>query len=122
VFIRFVVGSDSAHHRSLTGIIGETRLLRDKGILDQYQVSMLEEIYAWLNTNLPVPPFSSGLWPKDAVGWFKDDAGESLQKMWEIVTILKKHGVPVRLLRSANPGKILYEDSYQVVVEEWRNL
>ena len=122
MFIRFVVARDADRHRSLTGIITEARLLRDKGNLDQYQVSWLEETYAWLNANLPVPPFSEGRWPKDAVTWFKDDAGESVKKMWEIVSLLKENGVPVRLLRSANPGKVLYEDSYQVVVEEWRTL
>jgi hypothetical protein len=31
MFIRFVVGGDAEHHRSLTGIITEARLLRDKG-------------------------------------------------------------------------------------------
>ena len=36
--------------------------------------------------------------------------------------LLKEHGVPVRMLRSENPGKVLYEDSYQIVVEEWKHL
>jgi hypothetical protein len=42
--------------------------------------------------------------------------------MWEIAHLLKEHGVPVRLLRSENPGKVLYEDDYQIVVEEWKHL
>jgi hypothetical protein len=42
--------------------------------------------------------------------------------MWEIASLLKDHGVPVRLLRSSNPGRILYQDSYQIVVEEWKEL
>lgn len=42
--------------------------------------------------------------------------------MWEIVTLLKECGVPVRLLRSANPGKVVYEDDYQIVVEEWLSI
>jgi len=122
VFIRFVVGHDAEHHRFLTGIITEARLLRDRGGLDQYQEAWLEESYEWFEANLPVPPFSSSGWPKDAVTWFRDNAGEPIQKMWEIVSLLKEQGVPVRMLRSANPGKILYEDSCQVVVEEWKVL
>jgi hypothetical protein len=122
MFIRFVVGGDGDHHRSLTGIITEARLLRDRGGLDQDQVSRLEEVYAWFNANLPVPPFSSSNWPRDAVAWFKDDAGEPIKRMWEVTSLLKDHGVPVRLLRSLNPGKILYQDSYQIVVEEWKKL
>jgi hypothetical protein len=53
-FIRFVVGGDAEHHRSLTGIVTEARLLRDDGHLDEYQTSRLEETYTWLSENLPV--------------------------------------------------------------------
>jgi hypothetical protein len=38
MFIRFVVGLDDENHRSLTGLITEARLLRDKGSHDQLQV------------------------------------------------------------------------------------
>ena len=122
MFIRFVVGGDADDHRSLTGIITEARLLRDKGGLTQDQASSLEEMYEWFNANLPCPPFSSSNWPKDAVSWFRDNAGEPITRMWEIAHLLKELGVPVRMLRSASPGKVLYEDSYQIVVEEWMQL
>jgi hypothetical protein len=62
----------------------EARLLRDRGGLDPHQVSWLEETYAWFNTNLPCPPSSSSNWPKDAVSWFRDNAGEPTRRMWEI--------------------------------------
>jgi hypothetical protein len=42
--------------------------------------------------------------------------------MWEIASLLKECGIPVRMLRSTNPGKVVYEDEYQVVVEEWQAL
>jgi hypothetical protein len=42
--------------------------------------------------------------------------------MWEIASLLNEHGVPIRMLRSANPGKIFYQDSCQIVVEEWKKL
>lgn len=122
MFIRFVVGHDAEHHRSLTGIITEARLLRDKGRLDDYAKAQLEEAYTWLNANLPVPPFKASNWPRDAVTWFKDEAGAPLAKMWEIASLPKEHGIPIRMLRSKRPGTVLYEDAYQVVVEEWREL
>lgn len=37
--------------------------------------------------------------------------------MWEIVSILKEHGVSVRFFRSEFPGEIVYSDDYQVVAE-----
>ena len=122
MYIRFVVGSDAENHKFLTGLITEARLLRDRGGLDQHQISRLEETYAWFNANIPVPPFSSVGWPSDAVSWFRDAASEPIKRMWEIAALLKEHGISVRMLRSRNPGRILYEDAWQIVVEELKQL
>lgn len=122
VFVRFVVGSDGDHHRSLTGIVTEARFLRDEGRLSDSESSRLEESYEWFNDHVPVPPFSAGRWPRDVVSWFKGDAVEPIARMWELVAILRDHDVPTRMLRSGNPGKILYEDEVQVVVQEWKRL
>jgi hypothetical protein len=122
MFLRFVVGGDDEHHRSLTGLVTEARLLRDSGALAPHETELLEATYEWLNSNLPCPPFSSAGWSRDAVAWFKDSAHESIKRMRELATLLETHGLPVRMLRSRNPGKVLYEDTYQVVVEEWNRL
>ncbi|MGC3968498.1 MAG: hypothetical protein QM775_14305 [Pirellulales bacterium] len=122
MFVRFVVGEEGEDHRQLTGVVTEARLLREKGVLEPYQEDWLAETYAWLNDNLPCPPFSTSDWPRDVVAWFKDDAGESISKMWGLVSLLREHNSPVRVLRSKNPGKVFYEDEYQIVVEEWRAL
>jgi hypothetical protein len=120
MFIRFVVGGDGDHHRSLTGIITEARIRRENGDLDEHQSARLEDAYGWLNEHLPVPPFKQ--LPSDAVAWFRDEAAQCIQEMWKIVYLLRECGVPVRMLRSANPGKVLYEDDYQILVKEWPSL
>jgi hypothetical protein len=56
------------------------------------------------------------------VAWFKDSATGSIQQMRMLAVLLAQHDRPVRMLRSRNPGKVLYEDDDQVVVEEWKNL
>jgi hypothetical protein len=122
VFIRFVVGADGQHHRELTGIITEARLLRDLGELSADESARLEALYNWFNEHLAVPPFSTRSWPRDAVAWFKDDAHGPVRRMWDFVALLEDHGVPVRLPRSSNPGRVLYEDQDQVVVAEWNRL
>jgi hypothetical protein len=122
MFIRFVVGSDNEDHRWLTGIVTEARLLLDRGELERHEAARLERTYEWLNDHLPCPPFSTSDWGPEAISWFKDDAGPPIKKMWEIVALLREHGIPIRLLRSRNPGKILYEDRFQVVVREWKRL
>jgi hypothetical protein len=122
MFIRFVVGGDAEDHRQLTGIVTEARLLRDRGLLTEFEEEQLEEVYDWLNTHLPCPPFSSAGWSKNAVAWFKDNAVESIRQFRILAALLQHYNCSVRMLRSNNPGKVLYEDDYQVVVEEWKKL
>ena len=45
MFVRFVVGADDEHHRLLTGIITEARLLRDDDKLEPYEEQQLQESY-----------------------------------------------------------------------------
>lgn len=122
MYLRFVVGGDDEHHRLLTGLITEARLLLDRGALAPHEEEQLSIAYEWFNANLPCPPFSSSGWSRNAVAWFKDSAQESIKRTREIAVLLKQHGLQVRMLRSSNPGKVLYEDEYQVVVEEWKQL
>ena len=91
-------------------------------MLTEEEDSRLEALYEWFADHVPVPPFSSGRLPRDAVAWFRADAVEPIAKMWDIVALLREHGVDVRLLRSANPGRVVYDDRMQVLVEEWNVL
>ena len=121
MFVRFVVGAESENAAWLTGVITAARLLRDRGELHSYESERLEEIFDWFNAHLPCPPFGqklqSGEWTPDAVAWFRPEAKRPVGCMWDIVAILREHGVAVRMVTSERPGKIVYEDDYQVVAE-----
>jgi hypothetical protein len=121
-FLRFVAGGDGDDHRQLTGVLTEARFLRDAGALSFAEHDLLTQSYDWFNDHLPVPPFSRSRWRRDVVCWFKGDATASISRMWDVVAILRAHGVPTRLLRSDHPGKVVYEDCFQVVVDEFRSL
>lgn len=118
MFLRFVVSADDEYHKLLTGIVAESRLFRDRGFLTDYVCENLENIYEWFNTNLPCPPFQSAGWPRDAVSWFKDSAKEPIKKIRELSVLFEAHGFGVRTLYSDRPGKVLYEDKYQILVIE----
>lgn len=124
MYLRFVEGTDSQAWRSSTGIIIMSRILKDENRLEPYQVDVVEATFAWFNEHVPVPPFTSklksGSWSDDAVAWFLSEAIEPIQRMWDLVAILKDHGVPVRVLRTASPGMIVYRDEFQVVAETKR--
>ncbi|WZP00056.1 hypothetical protein EP7_001673 [Isosphaeraceae bacterium EP7] len=121
MFVRFVAGTEGENAFWLDGVFTVARLKDEAGELFSHESAMLSEIFAWFNENLPCPPFgrklTSGEWSIDAVSWFRDDAGEPLRRMWDLVVILREHGTPVRLITTERPGTIVYRDKYQVVAE-----
>jgi len=122
MFLRFVVGGDDEDHRQLTGLITEAKLLRDQGALTVDEEELLQSTYDWFNAHLPCPPYESVGWSREAVSWFKDSALAPIHRMRTLAALLESHDLLVRVLRSKNPGKVLYEDEYQVVVQEWKQL
>jgi hypothetical protein len=121
MFVRFVAGSDVENAFWLTGVFTEARLLREAGRLYAHEVELLAETYAWFNQHLPCPPFEAmiarGRWTADAVAWFRDDAGECIRRIWDLVHLLRENSVPVRLIATERPGKIVCQDRFQIVAE-----
>ena len=99
IFILFVVAGDTDAHRH-TGIVTEARILRDDGLLRASEESQLNAVFAWLNANLPCPPFSSAGWSQDAVTWIKDSSTESIRQCRKLTALLQRHERPVRTLKS----------------------
>jgi hypothetical protein len=129
VFLRFVVDDfDTNDIYWLDGIFTLARILRDDGELYAYETDILNKAFEWFNDNLPCPPFGEkikkGEWSRNALSWFRDEAQEMIEKIWDIVAILREHGKHIRLLKSENPGKIVYSDRYQIVAEtpRWHGL
>jgi len=122
MYLRFV--ADSQAWRASLGVITASCALKDEGRLESYQVDVVETTFDWFNKHVPCPPFhrklESGAWSDDAVAWFVPEATEAIQRMWDLVAILKDHDVPVRVLRTATPGMIVYRDEFQVVAETKR--
>ena len=119
-FVRFVVGCDADHADRLDGLFVMARCLRDDEQLESYEREWLEELYAWFNAELPCPPFSREQFPSNAVCWFRTSAGEFVSRMWDLAALLREHACPVRMLRTTEPGTILYRDDYQIVAVRGR--
>ena len=114
-FIRFVVGLDADDRDSLDGLFVAARILHDEEQLESYEREWLEHLYAWFNAELPCPPFTRERFPVDAVCWFRSSADRFVTRMWDLAALVHEHGCPVRMLRTARPGTILYQDDHQVV-------
>ncbi len=122
MYLRFVNGTESENAFALNGVFTVAEALKNEGMMDRYECRWLEEIFEWFNTQLPCPPFrikrKTGEWSRDAVSWFRDDAPqECLGRIWDLVALIENQGVPVRFVKAANPGWIVYRDDYQVVAE-----
>jgi len=115
VYIRFVVGSDSDSPRTQSGLFTEAEYLRKKGLLESYQEKIVKDIFKFFNDNLPCPPYNKKKWSIDAISWFKDTAGEYIDRMRDLAIILEENNLIVRVLKTDKPGMILYEDEFQIV-------
>lgn len=115
MYVRFVVGTNREAPGSQAGVVTELRMLRDDGGLADYEVDHINELFGWINDELPCPPFKESRWSKDAICWFKDSAQDVISRIRDMIAILEIHGRPVRMIVTKDPGRILYEDPYQVV-------
>ena len=106
----------------MNGLVTEAKILLKAGALSANEEALLHEHWDWLNAHLPVPPYRTSDWPRTVAAWFKDTAREPIRRLWAIGAMLEEHGLLVRMLRSHNPGKVYYEDDFQVVVAEWNSL
>ncbi len=114
-FVRFVVGTNQESARMQSGVVTELRLLKESGDLPDYEHDHVEELFTWLNDNLPCPPFQDSSWGRDGISWFKPSATAFITHFREMIAILEEHGRFVRMFSTTDPGTILYEDTFQVV-------
>ena len=91
--------------------------MKESGQLPVYEVEHVEEIFLWLNTHLPCPPFNGKKFPPEAISWFKGSALGMISKFRELIAILEQFDQPVRMLTTEQPGMIWYEDEFQIVAQ-----
>ena len=117
MYLRFVVGDETESSRTQTGLFTEIASLRNDGLLEDYQVEMVEKTFNYFNDYLPVPPYKKKGWGLNAISWFKDSAIIFIDKMWDFKSILEQNDISVRILKTEKPGMILYEDDFQIVAQ-----
>ena len=112
-FLRFVVGRRDDDIVQLHGLFRFEDC--DQRCSAPEQQAALKQAYAWFNEHIKVPPRRTFAVTNGAVCWFRNDAGEALVRMWELVALLRDLGHEIRFIGSDRPGTILYYDEHQVV-------
>ena len=117
-YLRFVIGADFDRPRRLEGPF-QSRFCpdEDEERVPEWHRAQLAEAFDWFQQNLAVPPFGRYRRWNAAVCWFRSDAGEPLARMWDLALLLRQIDVPVRLLRSHEPGWVLWSDQHQIVAD-----
>ncbi len=91
------------------------QLIRDD-VMDEEDASLFAEIDSWFAEILPFPPMCNG--KEKVICFFKTENTEEMMKlitpaMW----LLEKYNHPFYVVYTNQPGEIIYEDEYQVVVK-----
>ena len=119
-YLRFVVAERVRNTGSRQGVFHAARDLHEAGRLLPHEEEQVTRIRDWFNERLDKPTrFARSQNPNHTRGlsWFKDTAGEHLQYIRELITILEAHDVHVDMISTERPGYIVYEDDVQIVAE-----
>ena len=99
------------------GILVAAHELRDNGDITREEYEVLRKTLKWFNENVAVPKSLKNTDHRRAICWFKSSAAEPIQRMWELVEILRHHDVHIDVHKTNNPGIVIYEDEWQVVAK-----
>ncbi|OHD55850.1 MAG: hypothetical protein A2Y33_14560 [Spirochaetes bacterium GWF1_51_8] len=99
------------------GIFGAVHHLMTAGALNPEEIKLFQEIEAWFEEYLPNPPFYNDGNPDKAITYFKNNKTlHMLEKLIPLLKILEKYEVPYDVVYTNFPGRVIYEDDFQVAV------
>jgi hypothetical protein len=125
VYIRLVIDKNDEDSGRKMGLFMAMQELRESNGLYDYEEELVKELHHWFDLYLEAPPIqaseSNYYSTPMAISWFKSSATKHISKMREFGQILDTHGIYVTELRTERPGKILYEDDYQIAATPFQD-
>jgi hypothetical protein len=115
-FIRYQSSHPNRHGR-FPGIFAVVNGLAWAGRLTVEQYEYWRTNNDWYHATLPLPP-TEVYHPQrnpGAIAWFRATATRFLEPVAGYLAILDVHGLGHVEMRSDTPGRIVYEDDYQVI-------
>ena len=114
-YLRFSIGEIHSESGRRTGIFVAAGDALDEELFGESARLDAERKLDWFNEHLHAPELSE----ERAIFFFKSDVPACANRVWLLAGILRDHGREVSLQRLENPGRIVYEDDYQVAVIPW---
>ncbi|MEV3855878.1 hypothetical protein AB0J38_16330 [Streptomyces sp. NPDC050095] len=119
-YVRFQSTQPDARGRYV-GVFGLINNLAKQGRLSADQEAFRRANNDWYDAAYPDPStvdptvYDAETNP-GAHAWFKPTATHLIERVPGYLSVLAAHGVDCRQVRSADPGRIVYEDDVQIVV------
>ena len=117
MYLRFQGKQPNLGTASKLGVFQLAFELRDSRNLPSYAHIELQRNLKWLKMHLKSPNLLMDEEHYRAIAWFKPEAQEPLKRIWAIKAVLEEFGYHIDIIKTANPGKIIYEDGWQVIAK-----
>lgn len=118
MYIRFVINQRCEESNQKLGIMHAVRYLRDDDELTEVEFKLANRIMTWYGDNLESPlDYLNKQKSKKSdvfISWFKDSAKEHINKARELAAILENKDTIVEMITTDKPGKVVYEDQFQI--------
>ena len=114
-----IQGRENAYRTGMpVGIFAAVHRLQEAGLLTDDEKAVYHDIdQVWFQENLPNPPFYDDDKPRKPITWFKAaTTGFMLEKLQPLMNMMEKYGKPYDMIYTNFPGRIVYEDEWQVAV------
>lgn len=113
-------GKQDEYSGRAQGVFQAAVALKAAGELTASEIEELAEVLRIFDRDLPGRT-TFGEIPDYAIFWFKASHPEIVRVAWQLVTILRRHDLPIEMIKTDKPGRIVYEDNLQVAAIPWRD-
>jgi hypothetical protein len=114
MYLRFALPKRNNPYVSREGVFTACYALLEEDRLTEYEEKQVRSHLDWFDRHLPAPECLDDVEHRRALCWFRSDAHDHIETMWELVGVLHTCCVPVELLKTRWPGTIVYEDEWQI--------
>ena len=120
MFLRFTIEEielDTGRQKGIFTLAYE--ILKEKDVPKE-QEKLICDLIKWFEKNLLIPTkFSKKKNDShkntQGISWIKSDSTDTITKLWSLKSLIEELGYSINVIKAQNPGKIVYQDSKQVI-------
>ncbi|MEL8055091.1 MAG: hypothetical protein AAGK66_02960 [Pseudomonadota bacterium] len=116
-YVRFQSQLDCKGTASKLGVFQIAYRVRDAHETSVHDANEITKHMDWLETHLNVPDLTNETYR--AIFWFKETAHEPMKRVWAMKPYLEAYGYWIDLVTSRDPGRLIYQDGWQVAAKPW---